>query len=130
MKTCSLSLDMKRKAVENYFEAELVSPWNEVLEMAEKQAEDGCTWLKENLIPEMQEHVHNIRHKHRIIMNITFTAKPIQERQDSLRRISLEFVHFVTHPPEGSKLLTYLTKDSALAAISSYGKFPSCCYFF
>jgi len=114
---------LREKAVDarKYSDEDLAAPWKEITEMGEKQTELGCKHLKESIVPAIQEHVHSIRSKHRVaISGPDFTAKPIQERQDILRRISLEFQNFVKHPPEGLNLLTFLTKEAALQALHSY----------
>jgi hypothetical protein len=119
---CLAKLSEGKNHVRGEYDYDLTQPWKEVQEMAEHQAAAGFPYFRDVVIPSIVNHVEKIRAEHRLAMMVQgFTQKPIQERQDILRSLSLKFTRYANSPPEGCKLRDYLSREAALTACVSYG---------
>jgi RNA-dependent RNA polymerase len=116
--------------IETHFEApnrckldeDLVTPWNKAIELSNRWAtEENNTRMKQEL-EAIAQHVKSVHTQHRGSLSspnkirtspkkaVPFTGLPIEKRQDTIRKVSRDFVSF---PPPGK----FLMQDEEIARL-------------
>ena len=129
MDKCHIKLDQQNERVRGSSDKDLAAPWLLVEAMAERQASAGSPFFRDVIIPGLKQRIEELRAKHRqkIQSSMNFASRHIQERQDILRNLSLDFLRIVKDSPEEFPLLDYLTHEAALTAAASYGTSTPIC---